>query len=575
MVVTSLFEDLLDQYKLEQHVAEKRYTDLYQAYDIDNDRLVRLDIVRDDHAGDASFTGQLVNRARALAQIRHPNIAQVFHIGKADGGAPYVAQATVDGYSLTYRLEQLAQRNTAVNPIYALKLVRQLANALLLAERLKIFHYDLQPDNILVKNVTLPADDTVVLVDLFVPSKGERRVAAEKDHPRWGYLSPEQRAGKEITAASQVYSLGAILYHLLAGKLPGHPVTMRGTAFDRLFGRATALERERPGLTQATYRLVDCSLRKDARGRQPTIEAFAAELDGALAAEELRLGAAAGPALTARRPRNWLVPLLVLALLLAVGAMAMQNLQDHAIAIPATSTSPPTSLALVVTDDSTPTQIPSPVPTEPPQQTSDIGAVVGQPLPTTPATNPSTEQSATTLTPESSPTPSPTSEPTATPTPEASLPRVRVMHNLVNLRRGPGVVYLLLGSVTGGELLDVLAWNNDRANPWYLVMTGDQRIGWIASTVVQAEDPEAIANVPVAATLPPTPEPTATLEPTPTITAVVTVQPTTGSGDLGGGGGGGNTPPPEHPTSPPEQPTTPPEPPTSTPVPIPTDSPSP
>lgn len=584
MVVASLFEDLLDQYKLEQHVAEKRYTDLYQAYDIDHDRPVWLDIVRPSYAGDSSFAGRFVNRARAMAQIRHPNIAQVLHIGRADSGAPYVAQAVVDGYSLTYRLEQLARRESPANPIYALKLIRQLVDALLLAERLEMFHYDLQPDNILLKNVTLPTDDTVVLIDLFVPPQSNGRVAGEKDHPQSAYLSPEQRAGKEIMAASQIYSMGVILHHLLAGSLPTHPVTMRNTAINRLFGRATSLERARPGLTQATYYLVDRSLRKDPRGRYPTIEAFAAELDGALAAEELRLSPTTRPAAPERKPQIWLVPLLVLGLFLALGAVAMQNFRENGVGGESSGTSPPTSRAVGMTDESTPTLAPSPEATSPSQPTAEPVAVVEGASPTAEDTNSPTELIATQL-PESSPTSSPTTESTSatsatqatsTPTTEPRTPRVRVMHNLVNLRRGPGVVYSLMGSLTGGQLLDVMAWNNDRENPWFLVITEDQRIGWISSTVVQAEDPDAMADVPVAATLPPTPELTPTPEPTASIAVIVTITATVGSGDLGGGGTPPSeqpTSPPEQPTSPPIQPTAPPVEPTSTPVPIPTDAP--
>ena len=104
MTVASLFEDLLDQYKIEQHIAKKRYTDLYQAYDVDDDRQVRLEILRAEFAGDSSFVGRFINRARALAQVRHSNILPVLHIGKAAGGAPYVAQAAVDGYPLSHRL---------------------------------------------------------------------------------------------------------------------------------------------------------------------------------------------------------------------------------------------------------------------------------------------------------------------------------------------------------------------------------------------------------------------------------------------------------------------------------------
>ena len=129
----------LDVYKRqEQRLAEKRHTDLYRAYDVDEDRLVRLDIVRPGPAEDNAFAGRFVNRARAVTQLRHPNIAPIYHIGKTADGHPYVAQAYVDGIPLSQRLDELARRETQVNALYALKLVRQLADALVLAERLEL-----------------------------------------------------------------------------------------------------------------------------------------------------------------------------------------------------------------------------------------------------------------------------------------------------------------------------------------------------------------------------------------------------------------------------------------------------
>lgn len=566
MAVASLFEDLLDQYKIEQHVAEKRYTDLFQAYDVDDDRLVRLDVLRAGFAEDPTFAGRFVNRARALAQVRHSNIAPVLHIGKTSEGVPYVAQGAIDGYPLSYRLDQLAQRNTPANPIYALKLIRQLADALILAERLEIFHYDLQPDNVLLKNVTLPTDDSVVLIDLFIPAERSARashsgVAAQSS----AYLSPEQRAGREVTAAAHVYSLGAMLFRLLAGKVPSGPVTMRDTFVARVLGRATALERERGDLSFATYALVERSLRKDPRGRFSTIESFVEALDGALAAEEVRLGSAAGRAQAAeRRPLVWFLPLLALVLLLAVGGVAARNLIDRGVSLGEVIASPEAGQETVaVSAPQTATAPPTRGTTQQPSATVAAVDVVAPPVdatatPTAPAA---------THTPEPSPTATATSG--VTPTPDALAspepPLVRVMFNLVNLRRGPGVVYPLQGSVAGGELLEVLAWNDDEENPWFLILTEEGRIGWIAATVVQAVSEEALAAVPVAATVPPTPQPAFTATPTPTVVLVFTLTPTLDSGDPGGGSGGGIEPPQE----PTDAPTEPAEEPTLTPPPLP------
>lgn len=561
MAVASLFEDLLDQYKIEQHIAQKRYTDLYQAYDVDDDRLVRLDILRAEQVGDASFAGRFINRARALAQVRHPNIAQVLHVGKSPEGAPYVAQSTVDGYPLTYRLEQLAQRSSPVNSIYALKLVRQLADALLLAERLEIFHYDLQPDNVLLKNVTLPTDENVVLIDLFVPIERRRNGADVGPAEEPAYLSPEQRAGRDVTAASHVYSLGAILFRLLAGRLPGGPLTLSETAFSRLSGRAMGLERERHDLTAATHYLVNRSLRKDARGRFADIESFRMSLDAALAAEESRLGAATGRApADDRRPLAWLLPLAILALLVAVGALAARGFLTGNLPTPI-----PTTQVAAGNSAATPTVALTDAPTTAPAAAAGTDAGTATTAATTAAT-----QAPTDTVPPATLTPAPTAEPSATPTIAPTAPPiVRVVFNVVNLRRGPGVIYPLLGSVAAGEALEVLAWNNDEENVWYLVVTENQRIGWIAASVVQPDEPTALAGVPPAATLPPTPFPTVTPTATqsPTL-AVVTITATEDPGDLGGGGGGGTRPP-----DPTAAPTEPPEVPTATPPPLQTQEP--
>jgi hypothetical protein len=216
--------------------------------------------------------------------------------------------------------------------------------------------------------------------------------------------------------------------------------------------------------------------------------------------------------------------------------------------------------------------------------TADVPLVVGmaataaatapptQPLPTealteaTPTVAIAAPAEDATSTDTPSPTPTLTLEPSATsvsPTPAPAI--VRVLLNLVNLRRGPGVDYPLLGSVAGGEALEVLAWNNDEENPWFLIVTDDQRVGWISASVVQPDDAAALAGVPAAATLPAPPLPTVTPTPTATATPVVTLPVTLDPGDLDGTEPPPGTEPPDQPT---EEPTEPSEEPTATPPPL-------
>jgi serine/threonine-protein kinase len=560
MGVASLFEDLLDQYKIEQHLAEKRYTSRFEAYDVDDDRLVWLDVLRKGYAENNAFAGRFISRAQVLIQVRNPNIAQVLHVGKAEGGAPYVAQEAIDGYSLAHRLEQLARKNAPVHPTYALSLVRQVANALLLAERLELFHHELQPDYIYLKNFALPTEDSVLLIDLFIPpEKPPRALPDAESGANVAYLSPEQRAGREITAASHVYSLGAILFRLLAGRLPKGPRTMQDRAAGRVLARPSELEAEREGLSAATYQLVERCLQKDPRRRFDSIEAFLASLEGALEAEENRLAAGA-PVWANSRRTAWLWPLLLLVLLLAAAA-ALQGWGGRAGRPNAASAAMQTveAVGLAGLGATSPT----------PSLTATAEATVAVIAPTQTAAPPTedggTATRAATATRTITPSPTATAGASRTATPQPA-PLVRVVHNMVNLRRGPGVDFPVFGVVTGGEMLEVLAWNGREDIPWLLIITPDRRIGWIAATVVQINGGLSLTDIEVAATIPPTPPPTGTFASTPSVTpALGTITPTVNPDDGLGGGVISTVPPDETPEAP--EPTSSPGEPTRTPPP--------
>jgi serine/threonine-protein kinase len=564
MGIASLFEDLLDQYKIEHHIVEKRYTNRFEAYDVDDDRLVWLDVLRSEYAENSAFAGRFVSRAQVLGQVRNPNIAQVLHVGKAESGAPYVAQEAIDGYSLAHRLEQLARKNTPVHPVYALSLVRQVANALLLAERLELFHHELQPDHIYLKNFALPTEDSVLLLDLFIPPEKPPRALTDGEvGVNAAYLAPEQGAGREITAASHVYSLGAILFRLLAGRMTKGPRAMKDRLAGRVLARATELETERGDLSAATYQLVERCLQKDPRHRFDNIEAFLASLEGALEAEENRPRVVAPYSWAKNRRAVWLLPLLLLVLLLAAAA-AFQGLGGRAGGPNAASAAMQTVEAVGLAGLAA-TASPTPSPTA--TATDESTAVVIAPTLTAapPAEDGGTATRATRQTPTLTPSPSATAGASGATLQPA--PLVRVVHNMVNMRSGPGIEYPLFGVVTGGEMLEVLAWNGREEYPWLLIITPDRRIGWIAATVVQINGDLALADIEVAATIPPTPPPTGAISSTPSVTPIVGTVTSTVVPDDGPGGGPISTAPPDDTPGPPEPTAPPPIEPTRTPPP--------
>lgn len=561
-------EDLIDQYKVEQHVAEKRYTDLYLAYDVDEDRLVDLDILQPAFSQQASLASRFVQRANAIGQIRHPNIPRVYGVGETSTDLPYVAQQHFDGYPLSERLAQLAKLDTQVNSIYALKLVRQLVQALLLASRLDLLHYDLRPHNVLLKNVTLPSDDSVLLTDLYIPFE-PRKWQDDGDTADLAFLSPEQRSGKQIDAASHVYSLGALLYQLLAGQTPPGAVGLGDALARRMTAGVSPLEQARPGLSAPTYYLVDRSLRKDAGQRYETIEQFAVALEEALVAEEARIGSAV-VAVDGQRRRiwAWLAPLLITSLMIVATVLAVAMVRGRpeepalsaAIAEVATATlaaeagvaggdggSENAAGAENNTDDSESGNMAVVVAPEEPTAT-----VTAAPTETVPPSETPTVAPTATSTPE--PTNTATIPPTMTSTP---VPRVGVALNSAFLRRGPGTFYSQVGVLRNGEEVEILALWGDRETGWYLVLTADGQIAWLAVSVTEPVSDDFLDALPTPATIPPSPTPTLTPTATATPTQSATSTPLP-AGSSGGNDGGGQPPATSQPPAtepPPDNPT--------------------
>jgi serine/threonine protein kinase len=425
---------------------------------------------------------------------------------------------------------------------------------LLLAERLELFHYDLQPENILLKNVALPTDDSVVLIDLFIPLDRTTARSDGKATKVSAYHSPEQRAGREPTSSSHVYSLGVLLFQLLAGSLPSRPVSLVDTLMQRLFGRPTSLARARPGLSEETYRLVDRCLRRDGGQRFSEMEDFTMALDIALQAEESMVGSTVdGTTSPVRKSWRFFLPILFVLLFFMAGTIAIRRLDAWPV-FPNSTTNGIVPLSTRNPGVVVPVNSPVPEDAYPePEPESSTGSIVlitetstltPQPTDPTPSVSPNPTSTA-------SITPTETPHPTETPTPtEIPEPVARVAFNSVNLRQGPGIVFPTIRALSRGEELIIVAQYDGIENIWLLVDTEDGRRGWISSTVVEIDNELVLADIPMAATYPPPPTATITPTVTPTSTpAILTLTPTVSSD------GGGLPEPTTRPPQPPAEPT--------------------
>jgi hypothetical protein len=172
------------------------------------DRIVALKMPFENMVHDEEFRERFLRQAEIGAQLSHPHIVTIVDSGEADG-VPYIAMEYVEGGDLRHRLDEDGRLPVGVAVSYAV----QICEALDYVHLKQIFHRDLKPENVLVG-----VDGSVKVMDFGI-ALVKRLPRLSTDGVRWlsgGYLCPD----RDVTAASDLYMVGVLLYEMLAGQLP-------------------------------------------------------------------------------------------------------------------------------------------------------------------------------------------------------------------------------------------------------------------------------------------------------------------------------------------------------------------
>jgi serine/threonine-protein kinase len=186
---------------------------VYHARDLNLQREVAIKILRDDLVADAAFQARFLHEARAAANLLHPNIVTVYDFGQ-DAGRTFMAMEYVQGTDL----KTLLRRRGTLPIEESVGLVIQVCAGVGYAHRAGLVHCDLKPQNILVT-----PDGRAKITDFGIARALVTVHPEEFSDVVWGspqYFAPEQAAGGPPSPASDVYSLGVILYEVLTGRLP-------------------------------------------------------------------------------------------------------------------------------------------------------------------------------------------------------------------------------------------------------------------------------------------------------------------------------------------------------------------
>src|SRR4029077_10511614 len=183
---------------------------VYRAVDTLLGRTVALKFLPPMLTPNSQAKSRFLDEARAASALDHPNVCTIYEIGETAEGQLYLAMACYDGETLKDRLER-----GPLEVAEALHIAAQGAGALAKAHRQGIVHRDIKPANLMIT-----ADGIVKILDFGIAKLPEQAQAG----PLLGtpaYMSPEQARGEEVDARSDVWSLGAVVYEMLAGRPPG------------------------------------------------------------------------------------------------------------------------------------------------------------------------------------------------------------------------------------------------------------------------------------------------------------------------------------------------------------------
>ena len=286
----------LGGYRIVEQVGMGGMATVYKAYDASTDRYVALKTLPEQYSKDPQFVERFRREAKAIAKLEHLHILPLFAYGEDDGVA-YLAMRYLPAGTLSSYIKQRGQMPLTE----AARILNQVASALDHAHANGVLHRDIKPSNVLIDK-----DANAYLTDFGIARMVEGTLDLTGDSilgtPQ--YMSPEQCQGrKDLTPASDQYSLGVVLYEMVTGRVPFQAETPLAVIIMQINGSELPLPNVlRPDLPEAAESVILKALARNPADRYPSCEALARAFTQAVGDQSSAVTRSAAPSSTTFQP---------------------------------------------------------------------------------------------------------------------------------------------------------------------------------------------------------------------------------------------------------------------------------